>query len=161
MILTDNEITLEEALKEIERLKAQNAAIRSDRKVNRGAKNSVFIDLFGRKEYLMRMYHDLHPEDTDTTEEDLTVVTVENVFTIKHYNDLSVFVSRKTGNLVILAEAQSHWSINVLFRLWEYVVDSLMNYCVNNGFSLYGTPKLELPNIEAYISYRDAPPTLC
>lgn len=72
-------LTLKDAKKEIDRLKAQNAALRSKGKVNRQAKNSVFLDLFGRKEYLIQIYKSLHPEDQETTEEDLVVVTVENV----------------------------------------------------------------------------------
>ena len=116
---------LEEVKQEIKRLKAQNAALRGQGKVNREAKNSVFLDLFGRKEYLIQMYRDLHPEDTETTEDDLTVVTVENVLTIKPYNDLGAIFSRRTGNLLIMAESQAKWSINVLIRLWEYVIDAI------------------------------------
>lgn len=102
---------------------------------------------------MIQMYRNLHPEDTETTEDDLTIMTVDNVLSIKHYNDLGVYISRRTGSLMILAEAQSHWSINVLFRLWEYVVDALMNYFINNGYDLYGTTKLAVPDIEAYIVY--------
>ena len=144
---------LEEAKQEIERLNAQNAALRGQGKVNREAKNSVFLDLFGRKEYLIRMYRDLHPEDTETMEDDLTVVTVENVLTIKPYNDLGALFSRRTGNLLIMAESQAKWSINVLIRLWEYVIDAIMNYIINNDFSVYNTSKLEIPDVEAYIIY--------
>ena len=47
-------MTLEDALKEIDRLQAQNAALRGKGKVNWEAKNSVFLDMFGRKEYLIK-----------------------------------------------------------------------------------------------------------
>ena len=144
---------LAEALKEIERLKAQNAALRGDGKVNREAKNSVFLDLFRRKEYLIRLYRDLHPLDQDTTEEDLTVVTIDNVLTLKRFNDLGFLLGRQNQKLLIMLEAQSHWTINILFRLWEYVIDTLMNYIINNGYNLYSTPKLELPDIETYVIY--------
>ncbi len=47
----NKEITLDEALKRIDQLEAQNAALRGGGKINREAKNSVFLDLFGRKAY--------------------------------------------------------------------------------------------------------------
>ena len=90
------QMTIEEALKEIDRLKAQNAALRSSGKVNRETNNSVFLDMFGRKEYLLRLYRDLHPEDDSVSEDDLTVVTIDNVFTVKSYND-SYFPHQKVG----------------------------------------------------------------
>ena len=86
------QMTLEEAIKEINRLKALNASLRSAGKVNRETKNSVFLDIFKRKEYLIRLYRDLHPDDPDISEDDLTVVTIDNVFTIKDFNDLGFMV---------------------------------------------------------------------
>ena len=56
-------MTIEEALAEIDRLIALNASLWSEGKVNRETKNSVFLDLFRRKEYLIRLYQDFHPED--------------------------------------------------------------------------------------------------
>ena len=91
--LEEKTLTIEEALKEIDRLKDQNASLRSAGKVNREAKNSVFLNMFKRKEYLIRLYRDLHPESQNVSEDDLTVVTLENVFSIKHFNDLGFMVS--------------------------------------------------------------------
>ena len=150
---TNANITLEEALKRIDQLEAQNAALRGVGKINREAKNSVFLDLFGRKEYLVRMCSLLHPEYGELSEDDLTVVTIENVLTIKHFNDMGVLLNRDKRKLLIMAEAQSLWSVNVIFRLWEYVIDTLMNYFINNGYDLYSTPKLPMPDVETYIIY--------
>ena len=149
----NSKMTLDAALKEIERLQAQNAALRGAGKANREAKNSVFLDLFRRKEYLLQLYQSLHPDDKDTSEEDLTVVTIENVLTFKHHNDLGFLRGKQNQKLLIMAEAQSSWSINILFRLWEYVIDTLMNYFINNGYDLYSTPKLEMPDVETYVIY--------
>lgn len=149
----NSKMTLDAALKEIERLQAQNAALRGAGKANREAKNSVFLDLFKRKEYLLQLYQSLHPDDKDTSEDDLTIVTIENVLTFKHYNDLGFLRGKKNQKLLIMAEAQSSWSINILFRLWEYVIDTLMNYYINNGYDLYSTPKLEIPDVETYVIY--------
>ena len=153
MAKTKPEMTLEEALKRIDQLEAQNAMFKERGKINRGAKNSVFLDLFGRKEYLLRMCQAILPGDKDITEDDITVVTIENVVSIKHYNDMGIMLSRARGKLLILAEAQSLWSVNVLFRLWEYVIDTLMNYFINNGYDIHGTPKLPMPDVETYIIY--------
>ena len=38
-------------------------------KAKRTAKNSVFLDLFKDKRYLLALYKTLHPEDTKATEE--------------------------------------------------------------------------------------------
>ena len=144
---------LEKALKKIERLEAQNAALQGNGKVNRETKNSVFLDLFRRKEYLIRLYRDIHPDDMETSEDDLTVVTIDNVFTLKRYNDLGFMLGRQNQKLLVMVECQSSWSVNILFRTWSYLVDTLMNYIINNGYNLYSTPKLELPDIETYIIY--------
>lgn len=53
----------------------------------RTAKNSVFLDLFQNKSYLLELYQTLHPEDTAATEDSLTDITIENVLTDNLYND--------------------------------------------------------------------------
>ena len=144
---------IEELQKEVERLKAQNASLRSTGKVNRETKNSVFLDMFRRKEYLIRLYRDLHPDDQSVSEDDLTVATIENVFTIKDYNDLGFMVVGSKRKILIMVEAQSKWSTNVIIRIWEYVIDTLMNYFVNNDDNLYENAKVEMPDIETYVVY--------
>lgn len=44
-------------------------------------KDSVFSDLFKIKKYLMQLYWALHPEDKTVTENELTYITIKNVFT--------------------------------------------------------------------------------
>ena len=58
----------------------------------RTAKNSVFLDLFQNKSYLLKLYKTLHPEDTTATEDSLTDVTITNVLTDNLYNDYSDFL---------------------------------------------------------------------
>ena len=64
-----------------EAYKAENNALKHDR-VNRQAKNSVFLNLFARKQYQLALYRELFPEDTMITEDDIEMVTLENVLTI-------------------------------------------------------------------------------
>ena len=51
-------------------------------------RDSVFSDLFRDKKYLLKLYQTLHPEDMETTEDDLVDVTIQNVLTNDLYNDL-------------------------------------------------------------------------
>jgi len=84
----------------------------------RTAKNSVFLDLFQNKSYLLKLYKTLHPEDTTATEDSLTDVTITNVLTDNLYNDLGFIVN---GKLMILIEAQSTWTMNILVRVLLYL----------------------------------------
>lgn len=42
-------------------------------------KDSVFSTIFQDKKYLIELYRALHPEDTETTEDALTDITIRNV----------------------------------------------------------------------------------
>ncbi len=75
-------------------------------KAKRTAKNSVFLDLFQNKSYLLKLYKTLHPEDTDATEDTLDIVTIDNVLTDNLYNDLGIMVGN--NRLLLLLEGQEH-----------------------------------------------------
>ncbi len=49
----------------------------------RTAKNSVFLDLFQNKSYLLKLYKTLHPEDTTATEDSLTTLSISTLFSAK------------------------------------------------------------------------------
>jgi len=72
--------------------------------VKQTVRDSVFSDLFQDKKYLLKLYQALHPEDVETTKDDLVDVTIQNVLVDGLYNDLGF---RNKDRLVILAEAQS------------------------------------------------------
>ena len=63
----------------------------------RTAKNSVFLDLFQDRSYLLKLYKTLHPEDI------LDIVTIDNVLTDNLYNDLGIMV--RQDKLLLLLEA--------------------------------------------------------
>ena len=144
-----NKLSYEELLAERDAYKAENEAMKKDR-VNRQAKNSVFLNLFSRKEYQLRLYQELFPEDTSITENDLELVTLDNVLTIHPYNDLGLLAR---GRLIILAEAQSTWSVNIIFRLADYYYDSAMSYLVMRKADLYASTKVDIPDVEAFVIY--------
>ena len=77
------------------------------------AKDSVFTDLFAIPKYLLQLYRALHPEDQEITEENISNVTIHNVLLDQCYNDLGFLVGNR---LLVLAEAQSTWTVNILVR---------------------------------------------
>ena len=122
--MAEKKQTYKEVVEERDAYKHELDVIKQDR-VNRQAKNSVFLNLFMRKEYQLRLYKELFPQDTTITEDDLEMITMENVLTIHPYNDLGLLAR---GKLIVLAEAQSTWSVNIIFRLADYYFNSAMSY---------------------------------
>ncbi len=121
-----------------------------DEKVNRNAKDSVFVDLFKHPEYLLQLYRVFHPEDTITREEDLTIITLESLFLKERYNDLGFLAGNR---LMILVEAQSSWSVNILVRFLLYVADTYNRYIEKIDLDLYTSRKVQLPVPELYLIY--------
>lgn len=147
--MAEKKQTYREVLAERDAYKAENEALKRDR-VNRQAKNSVFLNLFMRKEYQLKLYKELFPQDTTITENDLELVTLDNVLTIHPYNDLGLLAR---GKLIVLAEAQSTWSVNIIFRLADYYYDSAMSYLVMRNTDLYSSVKIDIPDVEAFVIY--------
>ncbi len=116
----------------------------------RTAKNSVFLDLFQNKSYLLRLYKTLHPEDTAATEDSLTDVTIENVLTDNLYNDLGFIVNNK---LMILVEAQSTWTMNILVRVLLYLAQSYHEYFQRTSQNYYKSKKVKMPKPELYVIF--------
>ena len=122
-----------------------------DVKVNRKSKDSVFTDLFDHPEYLIQLYRVLHPEDTESDESDLTVVTLDSLMLREQYNDLGFMVGNR---LMVLVEAQSTWSVNIVVRFFLYLADTYRKYINRNpGLRLYSSKKLDLPRPELYLIY--------
>ena len=122
----------------------------STAKAKRTVKDSVFTNLFGDSKYLLQLYQFLHPEDTDVRKEDLKTVTLENIFTDDVYNDLGF---SKDDKLMVLMEAQSTWTVNIIIRALEYLVNSYRRYFSENGQDLYSSKKVTLPKPELYVIY--------
>ena len=113
-------------------------------------RDSVFSDLFRDKRYLLKLYQTLHPEDTETTEDDLVDVTIQNVLTNDLYNDLGF---RNKDRLVILTEAQSIWSVNIVVRAFLYLAQTWNDYIETTNQNRYGSRKLSLPRPEVYVIF--------
>ena len=89
-------------LKKTQKQMAEKLLEASEDKINRNIKDSVFCDLFGRQEYLYQLYQVLHPEDTETEIDDLTIVTLSRIISRSIYNDLGFLVGNR---LLVLVEA--------------------------------------------------------
>jgi hypothetical protein len=120
-------------------------------KVKRKTKDSVFLNLFRDKKYLLMLYQVLHPEDANATEDSLDIVTIENVLTDNIYNDLGILV--RHDRMLILAEAQSTWSENILIRVLLYLARSYQDFFGKTNQSLYRQKKLKAPKPEIYVIY--------
>ena len=120
-------------------------------KAKRTAKNSVFLDLFQDKKNLLKLYKTLHPEDTEATEDTLDIVTIDNVLTDNLYNDLGIMVGN--NRLLLLLEAQSSWTVNILIRILLYLAQSYHEYFERTSQSLYKSTKVKVPKPELYIIY--------
>ena len=117
---------------------------------SRNAKDSVFKDMFGRKEYSLRLYKSLFPCDDDITEDDINIVTCETILVNGMYNDLGIVVR---NTMLLLMEAQSTWSINILVRDFLYLAYTYKKYFDENDIDLYGTKKVSIPIPVLYVLY--------
>ncbi len=111
----------------------------------------MFLDLFQDKKNLLELYKTLHPEDTDATADTLDIVTIDNVLTDNLYNDLGIMVGN--NRLLLLLEAQSSWTVNILIRILLYLAQSYHEYFERTSQSLYKSKKVKMPKPELYVIY--------
>lgn len=120
-------------------------------KVKRNTKDSVFADLFQDKKNLLKLYQALHLEDKEITEDELDIVTLDNVLTENLYNDLGLTV--RGDKMLILTEAQATWTVNVIIRMLQYISQSYREYFDRTEQSLYKSKPVRMPRPELYIIY--------
>lgn len=123
--------------------------VSEETKAKKTVKDSVFCDLFEQPKYLLQLYKALHPEDTEVTESQIGGVTIRNVFLDQLYNDLGFMVGSK---LLLLIEAQSTWSVNIVVRILLYLASTWKEYIEENQLNVYGS-KIKLPKPELYVIY--------
>ena len=123
--------------------------------VKPNVKDSLFTHMFGddSKEYLLKLYQALHPEDDKTGIDNLKIITIENALTNDIYNDLGFIANDR---LVVLVEAQSTWSVNIVIRLLLYLAKTYQAYIYNHKelkAGLYSENKINIPKAEMYVLY--------
>ena len=119
-------------------------------RVRRTVKDTVFSSIFENPKYLLQLYRVLHPEDTQATEDMLKIVTIQNVLADHTYNDLGFMVRDR---LMVLVEAQSTWSVNIIIRSLLYLAQSYKEYFAENDINLYSSRRAPLPEPELYVVY--------
>ena len=124
-------------------------------KIKSNCRDSVFVSMFGEedKKYLLDLYKALHPEDKDVTVDDLDNVSIENVLVNDIYNDLGFTVKNR---LIVLVEAQTTWSPNILIRMLIYIGKSYQDYIYSHEEiknNLYGKSKIVAPTPELYVLF--------
>ncbi len=118
--------------------------------LKRNVKDSVFTNLFQHPKYVAQLYEALHPEVGDVSEDRIKIVTLKNILTDSIYNDLGFTVD---GRLVVLVEAQSTWTANIIIRGLMYLVQTYQDYIEDEQLNVYGSAKLPLPKPELYVIY--------
>ena len=113
-------------------------------------KDSVFVNLFRDKQYVFELYRVLHPEDGATTEDDIEIVTISNVLVNNLYNDLGFMVNDR---LIMLVEAQSTWTVNIIVRTLLYLAKTYQKYISDTKQNVYNGTKIKLPEPELYVIY--------
>ena len=107
--------------------------------------------MYTNPKYLLQLYWVLHPEDESITEADLEIVTLQSILLNGIYNDLG-FLVRK-DKLMILVEAQSTWSPNIVIRSLIYLMNTCQEYFTKRKIQLYGSSKTQMPKPELYVIY--------
>jgi len=92
----------------------------------------------------------LHPEDTETEIDDLTIVTLSRIISRGIYNDLGFLAGNR---LMVLVEAQSTWSENILVRFLMYLGETYHRYIKTNGLKIYNEKNVEIPKPELYVVF--------
>ena len=93
----------------------------------------------------------MYPQDTEAAEDTLDIVTIDNVLTDNLYNDLGIMV--RNNKLLLLLEAQSSWTMNILVRILLYLAQTYHEYFERTEQSLYKSKKVTMPKPELYVIY--------
>ena len=117
-------------------------------------KDSVFVTLFEDKKNVLRLYQELHPEDTSATIDDINIQTLKAVLVNTIYNDLGFIVGRgENARYILLVEAQSAWNPNMTLRMLFYLGETLRHFVRQSEQSVHSETIVSLPEIELYVVY--------
>ena len=123
--------------------------------IKRNSKSSVFTHLFSKPKYRRELYLSLHPKESDVLEDEITTYTLTSIFTNIQVNDLGLLVK---NSILVLVEAQSVWTLNILPRMLQYLGESYNRYVMDTDQNIYGSKKVTLPKPELYVLYTGSKP---
>ena len=117
-------------------------------KPNYTLKDSLFIDLFSDKMRLIQLYKSLIDDDRE-------ILTIQNIILRGIYNDLGF---RVKDEIIILMEAQTTYTTNIVLRILFYLSETLKNYIIDSSENknlneLYNTKPRIIPKIKLFVVY--------
>jgi len=91
-------------------------------KLNYTLRDSLFIDLFSDKMRLIQLYKSLIDDQKQINPEDIEILTIQNLILRGIYNDLGF---RVKDEIIILMEAQTTYTTNIVLRILFYLSETL------------------------------------
>ena len=127
----------------------------SKNKPNYTLKDSLFIDLFSDKMRLIQLYKSLIDDQRQINPEDIEILTIQNIILRGIYNDLGF---RVKDEIIILMEAQTTYTTNIVLRILFYLSETLKNYIIDSSENknlneLYNTKPRIIPKIKLFVVY--------
>ena len=127
----------------------------SKNKPNYTLKDSLFIDLFSDKMRLIQLYKSLIDDDREINPDDIEILTIQNIILRGIYNDLGF---RVKDEIIILMEAQTTYTTNIVLRILFYLSETLKNYIIDSSENknlneLYNTKPRIIPKIKLFVVY--------
>ena len=124
-------------------------------KPNYTLKDSLFIDLFSDKMRLIQLYKSLIDDQRQINPEDIEILTIQNIILRGIYNDLGF---RVKDEIIILMEAQTIYTTNIVLRILFYLSETLKNYIIDSSENknlneLYNTKPRIIPKIKLFVVY--------
>ena len=127
----------------------------SKNKPNYTLKDSLFIDLFSDKMRLIQLYKSLIDDEREINQDDIEILTIQNIILRGIYNDLGF---RVKDEIIILMEAQTTYTTNIVLRILFYLSETLKNYIIESSENknlneLYNTKPRIIPKIKLFVVY--------
>jgi len=118
---------------------------------NRKYKDTLFTSLFGNKEYAKLLYESLFPDRESVCEDDINLISLENIFTVERYNDTCMLVK---DALIVLTEHQSTINQNMPMRLLLYVAEEYKRiFSGEKSRDLFKSRMVMVPAPEIFVVY--------
>jgi len=126
---------------------------RKDREmIKHNIKDSVFVNFFRNRENVFDLYRELHPEDVESSIEDVSIRTVKRVIVKGFTNDLGFTVGNR---FICLVEAQIHYIPAIQIGMVLYLSKVYRDFLSENDMTIYDLDSKSIPTWEAYIVYTD------
>ena len=124
-----------------------------EEKANKKYQDTVFVDLFGRKEYSVELVNALC--GTEYMQEDILNVTLKQLLFCDRYNDLAFLT--KDNRLIVLIEHQATINPNMPLRMLIYLAEEYNKFLRgefgNDPCNVYKNKLVKLPIPEFFVIY--------